>query len=133
MPRKPSARTSLPSERAQYKESPSRRSQLCAVDELVVWKAFIQEPTICSVSSLLITLKKNVAVEISATASASRAARTEAVTVRGGDIFATFGVQTVALSSGTKYSPADLSHMAASELTAACAQPGGGKLRASVC
>lgn len=40
------------------KSSQSWRSQLCAADELVVWMAFIQEPTICSVSSLLITLKK---------------------------------------------------------------------------
>lgn len=46
------------------KSPQSRRSQLCAADELVVWKAFIQEPAICSVSSLLITLKKYFSVEI---------------------------------------------------------------------
>lgn len=67
------------------KSPQSRRSQLCAADELVVWKAFIQEPAICSVSSLLITLKKYFRLRFLATASANWVTLTEMVTVRGQD------------------------------------------------
>lgn len=59
----------------------SRRSQHWAADELVVWKPFIREPTICSVSSLLITLKKYFRLRFLAAATANCVALTEVVPV----------------------------------------------------